>query len=148
MRPAPNALIEPYRQRVDGARTSAAGNNGHFRIPCGKTLLNVVASDGGGWDHVSVSLADRCPTWEEMCHIKELFFRSDEWVMQLHPPKTCNINNHPFCLHLWRPQEATIPLPQAWMVGFANVSPEQLKAMSPAQRQKMVEKLARKLGME
>ena len=117
MRPAPNAMIEIYRVRVSGARTQAAGNNGAFRVPFGKATLAVICSDGGGWDHVSVSLPDRCPIWEEMCHIKELFFRSDETTLQFHPPKAVYVNNHPFCLHLWRPQSRTIELPPTWMVG-------------------------------
>ena len=58
------------------------------------------------WDHVSVSLKTRTPTWEEMCHIKSLFFADEEVVMQLHPAKSAYVNYHPFCLHLWRPQSA------------------------------------------
>ena len=77
------------------------------------------ADDMGGedWDHVSVSLAGRCPTWEEMCFIKELFFKPDEPAMQLHPVKDY-VNNHPYCLHLWRPLNAEIPLPPALLVGI------------------------------
>jgi hypothetical protein len=94
-----------------------------------KVELRVIASRGGGpaelggddpysrWDHVSVSLADRCPTWEEMCFIKELFFERHEPAMQLHPVKDY-VNNHPYCLHLWRPRDAEIPLPFAEMVGI------------------------------
>src|SRR5215831_17435432 len=104
MRPSPNCFIEPYRQPVNGASTSAAGNNGVFLVPCGKVHLRVIASDGEGWDHVSVSLADRCPTWEEMCHVKELFFKTSEIAYQLHVPPDVYVNNHKFCLHLWRPQ--------------------------------------------
>ncbi len=91
--------------------------------------LRVIASRGGGgpelfgddphtrWDHVSVSLPDRCPTWSEMCAIKEMFFERWEPAMQLHPVKDY-VNNHPFCLHLWRPLDAEIPLPAAEMVGI------------------------------
>jgi hypothetical protein len=41
-----------------------------------------------------------------MCFVRSRFFEDDEWVMQLHPPKSENINYDPFCLHLWRPQKA------------------------------------------
>lgn len=61
-------------------------------------------SDGSGWDHVSVSLATRTPTWEEMCWVKRLWFLPEEVVMQLHPAESEYVNYHPFCLHLWRPQ--------------------------------------------
>lgn len=80
--------------------------NGTFSFVRGVTRLLVVASDGGGWDHVSVSTASRCPTWNEMAWVKQQFFREDECVMELHPAKADYINDHPFCLHLWRPQTA------------------------------------------
>jgi len=79
--------------------------------------IRVIASWGGGWDHVSVSLQSRCPTWEEMAWIKDQFFGENETVMQLHPAKSEYVNNHPFCLHMWRPQNAMIPTPPSWMVG-------------------------------
>ena len=69
------------------------------------------------WDHVSVSLEKRPPTWYEMEQIKRLFFRSDETAMQLHVPPSQHINIHPNCLHLWSPHGRRIPLPPSWMVG-------------------------------
>lgn len=76
------------------------------------TALRVIASSGGGWDHVSVSLADRCPTWHEMDAMKRVFFRPDEVAMQLHPAEKDHVNCHPFTLHLWRPNGGKrIPLP-------------------------------------
>lgn len=53
-----------------------------------------------------------------MCFIKDLFFGPNECVMQLHPPKSEYINNHPYCLHLWRPQNIEIPRPPQIMVGI------------------------------
>lgn len=83
--------------------------------------LFVIAANGGGWDHVSVSFGAesvRCPTWEEMEQVKRLFFHPDETVMQLHVPATDHISYHPYCLHLWRPHEPVkIPRPPQWMVG-------------------------------
>jgi hypothetical protein len=38
-------------------------------------------------------------------------------VMQLHPARVDYINFHPHCLHLWRPVDATIPLPPSCLVG-------------------------------
>ena len=32
-----------------------------------------IASWAGGWEHVSVSLRNRCPTWDEMCLVKDIF---------------------------------------------------------------------------
>lgn len=85
------------------------GGNGWVTIK-GK-MLNVIYSNGGGWDHVSVSLKNRCPTWEEMCEIKDIFFSDDECCIEYHPAKSNYVNYHPYCLHIWKPQEATIPMP-------------------------------------
>lgn len=96
------------------------GNNGVFFVPArrlGGPPFMVVASDGEGWEHVSVSRPDRCPTWDEMCFIKSIFWDAGDCVMQLHPPEADWVNNHSRCLHLWRPVGIELPRPPAWMVG-------------------------------
>jgi hypothetical protein len=92
---------------------------GVFDVPCGHMSghLKVIASNDGGWDHVSASLPDRCPTWDEMNMLKDLFFMPHELVVQFHPPKAMYINHHPYTLHLWRPHKQDIQLPPSWMVG-------------------------------
>jgi hypothetical protein len=79
-------------------------------------MLVVIASQGLGWDHVSVSLNYRCPTWEEMEYVRELFFADNETVMQLSVPRSDHLSYHPYCLHLWRPQTQEIPRPPDLMV--------------------------------
>ena len=71
----------------------------------------VIWSNGGGWDHVSVSYPKRCPTWEEMCKIKEVFFLPDECCVEFHPAAEDYVNVHQYCLHIWRPQNVAIPKP-------------------------------------
>ena len=121
---------EQYRQENAGdwSSTSEDGNNGAFCIPASavrrRPTIWIIASDGEGWEHVSVSTAVRCPTWEEMCKVKDLFWDPEDTVMQLHPPKSQWINNFPYCLHLWRPTGETIPLPPSIMVGYAALNPE------------------------
>jgi hypothetical protein len=78
--------------------------------------LAVIATTEHGWDHVSVSLPNRCPTWSEMDFIKRLFFKNNEVAFQLHPATSNHINVHNFCLHIWRPQDVDIPLPPTYMV--------------------------------
>lgn len=90
---------------------------GFFELPNGGNTIRIVASSGEGWDHVSVSLKDRTPTWEEMDSVKRLFFHGHETAMQLHVPEKDHINHHPNCLHLWRPLLQAIPKPPWWMVG-------------------------------
>lgn len=89
---------------------------GLFVVPFQGRDLKVIASDDQGWEHVSVSLQNRCPNWSEMSHIKDLFWNEDECVMQLHPAKSNYINFHPYCLHLWRPKADLIPMPPIMMV--------------------------------
>lgn len=71
-----------------------------------------------GWEHVSVSHPDRCPTWEEMAEIKSLFWRDDETVLQFHPRRSEYVNTHNYCLHLWKHAGVDHELPPAWMVGI------------------------------
>lgn len=78
--------------------------------------LRMLASDGNitGWDHVSVSIPNqpkRTPSWAEMCWVKSLFWDDEEEVVQFHPKKSQYVNNHPGCLHLWRPVRAQMPTP-------------------------------------
>ena len=80
--------------------------------------MRIIVSWGGGWDHVSVSLPDRCPTWQEMCAVKRMFWRDDEWVVQFHPAASEYVNNHPHCLHLWKPQDQAMPTPPSEFVGI------------------------------
>lgn len=65
--------------------------------------IMIVFSFDRGWEHASASLRSRCPTWDEMCAIKDIFWGEEEAVMQIHPPRSEYVNLHPYCLHLWKP---------------------------------------------
>jgi hypothetical protein len=106
--------------------TAANGNNGFFVFPHYRIVnyeLRCQVSDGEGWEHVSVTAApkgqktSRCPTWEEMCWVKNQFWTNDEVVVQYHPRETDYVNMHPHCLHLWKPTEIELPTPNPLMVG-------------------------------
>jgi hypothetical protein len=71
----------------------------------------VVASNGSGWDHVSVSRKNRVPNWAEMSQIHRQFFKDNEVAMQLHLPVDLHIDIHKFVLHLWRSHTQVIELP-------------------------------------
>lgn len=128
----------PERWRVTAhpelGTTAADGNNGAFYMdsPEPGWRLALICSDGSHpaiaekWEHVSVhaykgtdgpTLRMRTPTWKEMSFIKRLCWDSEDVVMQLHPRESEYVNCHQHVLHLWRPVEATIPTPPAWMVG-------------------------------
>jgi hypothetical protein len=117
------AKLDPYRIARGPWGSSAGDDFGAFRIPgpCGEDLM-IIASPGDAsedipWEHVSVSTRHRCPYWKEMCFVKDLFWDEEEPVMQLHPPKSTWVNNHNYCLHLWRPIDGEIPLPPSIAVG-------------------------------
>jgi len=78
-----------------------------------------IASDGMGWQHVSVSFGAsnrKCPSWEIMCRVKDLFWEPTDWVCQFHPAASEYRNLHEGCLHLWRPTSEKLPTPLAIMV--------------------------------
>ena len=121
-------VINKYREREHPQLKSddSYGNNGFFIIPYQKPnglQYRVQASDGMGWEHISVSIALpgrqalRCPTWGEMCYIKKLFWDEEDCVIQYHPAKSEYVNRHPYVLHLWRPIDQVIPIPEKIMVG-------------------------------
>lgn len=103
---------------------------GVFRMFSAKgETIRILATVGEGWDHVSVSLARRCPTWEELELIKRRFFEDHETAMQLHVPPADHVNNNEYCLHLWRPLEGEIPRPPAVLVGLPGRTPDEVEAM-------------------
>lgn len=107
------------------------GFNGAFRfnVPGEVRPVCVIASDGYGWQHVSVSFGQnckRCPSWEVMCAVKDLFWEPDQCVVQFHPPSDQHVNNHEGCLHLWRCTDGREqPMPPSLLVGIPGVKGEQ-----------------------
>lgn len=98
------------------------GFNGAFGfwIEGCKHRLLVIASDGDGWQHVSVSFPDSkhtIPNWEVMCRVKDLFFEPEDTVVQFHPAKNNYVNYHGGCLHLWKPIGREFPIPDPILVG-------------------------------
>lgn len=96
----------PEKYRVQ--RYGGDEQNGVFEIPIsGRTTLYCQASNGMGWEHVSVHAVskkqNRMPTWSEMCKIKDLFWEDEDCAMQYHPPRSEYVNTYKYCLHLWRP---------------------------------------------
>lgn len=116
-------LSDPKKAAALGLRpemcsTEPDGCNGFFIVPRNGQVLRCMVSDGEGWEHVSVSLRHRCPDWDEMCYVKSLFWDAEETVMQLHPPQSEWVNNHSYCLHLWKPTTSAIPRPPQILVGI------------------------------
>jgi hypothetical protein len=109
---------EKYRVQVAGY-PRGDDRNGYFVIPLKHgQQVRVIASDGMGWEHVSVSRKDRPPLWDEMCQVKALFWGDEDCVIEYHPPRSQYVNNHPNCLHLWRPIGIELPMPDSLLVGI------------------------------
>ena len=119
---------EKYRQgeferRVYGG--DGDSGNGVFmaRSPVHRDLC-MIASDGGGWEHVSVHIVKRpsmAPTWDEMCFVKDLFWGDEDVVLQIHPRKAEHVNFHKGTLHLWRSTEHEFVTPPSSFVGPSTV---------------------------
>lgn len=94
------------------------GFNGEIHLPMWKGTI--ICSWGGGWEHVSVAPYKRriTPSLDDMCLIKDIFFKEEEAVIQIHPPKADYVNNVPNCLHLWRPIDQKLILPPSILVGL------------------------------
>lgn len=102
------------------ATTNEDGNNGAFNLIIGGIPMFAIASDGGDWEHVSVTIpkANRTPTWQEMCAVKDIFWDKNDCVVQFHPPEEEYVNNHNYCLHLWKSTKYEIVTPPSGMVGI------------------------------
>ena len=109
--------LNKHRLQVPGYVLGGA-TEGAFKFRINGNNYFVIASSDYGWEHVSVSCPSKIPTWDIMCKIKDLFFYDDEVVMQLHPKKEDYVNNHPNCLHMWRPTNEKIPTPPSILVGI------------------------------
>lgn len=53
------------------------------------------------WYHVSFSLRDRIPSYEQMAWVRGACFSPNLKVLQIFPPIDEHYNFHPNCLHLW-----------------------------------------------
>jgi len=124
-------LMPPHRM----GSTVENGNNGVFifKIEYPKSVrkhkgevareLWCMASDGLGWEHVSIHAfvpsiqKTYTPTWDEMCKAKSIFWDAEDVVIQFHPRESEYVNNHPNVLHLWRMVEKEFPTPPPILVG-------------------------------
>ena len=112
---AHNTYINMFRDHKAELRIYGCNGdlcNGVFRIPRSGYELLVIASNGDGWDHVSVSRSDAAnPSWDDMCEAKKLFFDDSETVVQFYMVVAKHINVPLPVLHLWKPQGEEIKLP-------------------------------------
>ena len=118
-------LLNQSRIHVTGYPDTDAGRgfNGAFQVKLNGMMVDIIASDGGGWQHASVKMTPTVsgilsapPNWSIMCQVKDLFWEPEDCVIQYHPPQSRYVNRHPGVLHLWRPAGKEIPMPPVEMV--------------------------------
>lgn len=116
--------VEKWRVLDGPFATKTRDDFGFFFIPIRthKAPLKILSAPSDeDWQHVSVSLPDRCPTWEELCLVKDLFWTDEDCVVQFYPPKSDYISNCRFCLHLWRWTKGDFPRPPKELVGIKSL---------------------------
>ena len=113
----PNLFIE--------AEAENDGMGGHYYDKYNNKNLNFIFSYQLGWEHLSVSMPNKTPSWEQMCMMKDIFWGEDEVCVEYHPKKSEYVNNHPHCLHIWKPREQEIPTPPSILVGFRSEEEKQ-----------------------
>lgn len=81
---------------------------------------SVIFSYQGGWYHASISPYKKriIPSYEDMCQVKDIFWKEDEDVIHVFPRKENHVNNVENCLHLWSCYYAPMLLPPSCFVGY------------------------------
>lgn len=102
------------------AEAKGDGLGGYYYDKISDKRLNFIFSYQMGWEHLSVSMPNRTPSWEQMCRMKDIFWDENEACVQYHPKKEDYVNNHEHCLHIWKPVDYELPTPPSIMVGFRN----------------------------
>ncbi len=101
------------------------GLGGYYYDKFNNKRLNFIFSYQMGWEHLSVSMPNRTPTWEQMCMMKDIFWNKNEACVEYHPKKEDYVNNHKHCLHIWKPTNEVLPLPPSILVGFRSEAEKQ-----------------------
>jgi hypothetical protein len=67
-------------------------------------------AEAGHWLHLSVSRANRLPSWADLVLVRDEFGFADRVFVQLLPPASAWLNAHSYVLHLFhRLDAATVP---------------------------------------
>jgi len=124
--------LEPFRvTEGEGATTSEAGMSGNFSFKLKDAIVQVsfAGDEIEGWEHAIAVCFDkpqsniisrltstkepepRCPTNEEIMHIKRLFWEDDEAVVEIFPAKGNKTPWHTIARHLWRRTYSDFPMP-------------------------------------
>jgi hypothetical protein len=67
----------------------------------GLILASIATYDDQLWYHVSFSLKDKIPSYEQTLWVRRTLFCASAKVLQVFPPIDEHYSYHPNCLHLW-----------------------------------------------
>nr|WP_054751399.1 hypothetical protein [Piscibacillus salipiscarius] len=66
--------LDPYRYPLMGHWGNSY--NGAFKLKINGERYTVIASNGEGWEHVSISHHQMVPSWDTMNQLKDLFLKN------------------------------------------------------------------------
>lgn len=111
-------LRELDEYRVKHPYWPQTDTSGVFKVMVKQRAFVILASvdnigEDGVWEHISVTPKNqkRCPTWDEMCAIKNMFFDPEEECVEFHPKASTYVNSNEYCLHIWRPANDNLRCP-------------------------------------
>lgn len=117
--------IKATRNLFIEAEAPNDGMGGHYYDKESGKNLNFIFSYQMGWEHLSVSMPSRIPSWDQMCRMKDIFWNKDEACVQYHPKEEDYVNMHKHCLHIWKPTNEILPIPPHILVGFKDEEEKQ-----------------------
>ena len=118
--------IRKTRNLFIEAETDNAGMGGYYYDVISGKNLNFIFSYQMGWEHLSVSMPSKTPSWDQMCRMKDIFWNKDEACVEYHPKEEDYVNMHQQCLHIWKPTEEYLPTPPHILVGFKDAEEKEM----------------------
>lgn len=111
-----SGIILPFGRPVSGAEDwrelDLSGHHGVTVPMDGRgfqkgPLRAITSQDEGRW-HLSLSCADRLPTWTELSEAREALLPPHLFFCVPHPPREYWMNVHPYCLHLYEIRDSVL----------------------------------------
>jgi hypothetical protein len=102
---AGNAEATAVLSRIPGIEPGArALQKGDLRVILARDPFNA------RW-HLSISCADRYPTWDEICDARYALVPDNATMAMLLPPRSEYVNIHKNCFHLFEIDPVVVPTP-------------------------------------
>jgi hypothetical protein len=96
-----------WAQQCPGVPAPRRLTRGELAAMLGREPVGIDDDDSDPRWHISVSCADRLPTWAELVETAHLLRPGVCFVVGV-PPRSWWMNVHPYCLHLWETRDANL----------------------------------------